>query len=163
MHRSQVFYVPSRQIGIDTSAKLQIPMLFKAVINAAHSRYQAWSVFISLLRTEYRARWMQFLWVWSVSQVMCTPLNLLLITSHDDLSKSFSSPRPWMYVAKSEIVAENNDGSCTILWLASLARIPSRWLAVNISSSARDSSVYGLSSSKMMALNNLQMHPTYSI
>ena len=99
----------------------------------------------------------------SVSQVMFTPLNLLLNTSHDDLSKSFSSPRPWMYVAESEIAAENNNGSCTILLLASLARIQSRWLAVNISSSARDSSMYGLSSSKMMALNNLQMQPTYSI
>ena len=31
-----------------------------------------------------------------------------------------------MYVAKSEIVAKNNDGSCTVLWLASLAQIPSR-------------------------------------
>ena len=47
------------------------------------------------------------------------------------IHQSFSSPRPWLYVAQSEIVAENNDGSCTILWLASLAQIPSR-LALSI-------------------------------
>ena len=44
------------------------------------------------------------------------------------IHQSFSSPRPWISVAQSEIVAVVNDSSCTIPWLASLTRIPS-WLA----------------------------------
>ena len=91
---------------------------------------KAWSVFISFFVQNTIQSQMDAISV-SVSQVMVTPLNLLLNTSSHDDHQSFSSPRPWLYVAQSEIVAENNDGSCTILWLASLARIPSR-LALSI-------------------------------